>query len=177
MLTSPKVGLSPTMPHQLAGMRTEPPVSEPVPPKAESRGDRGGGPPRTNRRRSAGVERIAHIPVVPFLPDGVGCELGHAGLAQQHGSSLVQLRHDRRVCVRYPVPEAAGPDRGDDSARIEQVLVHDRNAVQRTAVVAAGELASSREAASSAVDSVKVISAHSADSGAGSARSARRPAR
>jgi hypothetical protein len=60
--------------------------------------------------------------------------------AQQDGAGVVQPRHRRGVARRYVVLEQPRMRRGAHARRVEHVLEAERDAVQRTAPPAGGEL-------------------------------------
>src|SRR5687768_4862544 len=106
-LTRPYVGLSPVMPHSAAGMRMEPPVSEPSVPALPG----------------GAVVRVEAL--------GAEGELMHVELAEIDRPRGGEPRHHGGVLVGDPVAEdPRAPGRPDATGQVE-VLQRDGHAVQR----------------------------------------------
>jgi hypothetical protein len=64
-------------------------------------------------------------------------ELGRVRLSQQNGAGGLRTRDDRRVPLGDEAGEEPGAARGPDAGGVERVLDRERDAVQRTELVAA----------------------------------------
>ena len=142
-LTRPWLGRRPTVPQKCAGMRTDPPVSVPSEAKtcraataaAEAPEDPpGGGGGGGNTRR---IPRIAAIAMVPVMAGRAGGEFRGAEGADLDRPGGVQPGENGRRALRDPVVEQDAAGGRDAAGPVEQVLVGDGDAVQRTAGFAA----------------------------------------
>src|SRR5581483_2081969 len=73
-------------------------------------------------------------------PDIVQRQGTHAQLRDEHGASRSQALYNGRILQRHTILEGLGTIRGADAGGVEEVLGAPRNAVQRTAVSARGDL-------------------------------------
>src|SRR3989304_5782944 len=100
----PCVGLSPTMPQTEAGLRTDPPLSEPM--------------------------GRAAIPGV--LPRPAAGEFVQVGLSHEDGSRVREPPRDLGVRAREPSGEKARSCRRGDARGVEDVLQADGDSVKRS---------------------------------------------
>ena len=135
----PSDGLSPTMPHHEAGMRTEPPMSEPsaraTQPDATAA--------RAAARRAAGragevVGVAGRAPQRAVGLQRVG-ELGRRRLPDDDGAGPAQRGDDVGVALGHPALEGERAERGDVPGRRRGVLDGHGDAVERSEVVAPGD--------------------------------------
>ena len=129
------------MPQAAAGMRIDPPVSVPSVASAMPGGDAR----RRSAARAAGrarrIVRIARRTERRVLVRRAERELVQVGLADEHRAGLPQMGDGRRVALGDVALAHARRRGGRRAADVEQILDRDRHAVQRSAVVAGGELA------------------------------------
>ena len=132
------------MPQTAAGTRMDAPVSVPTEaspmPVATAAAEPPLEPPGDARR----VVRIAHGTVRRVLAGGAERELVQVGAADDDRAGLVQPAHHRRIVWRDAVVEDVRCRSGDDARLVDDVLDRDGNAVERTAVDAAGAFAIGR---------------------------------
>ena len=123
------------------GIRIEPPVSVPIDamamPVATAMAEPLLDPPAL---RSGAWGLRAVMPKADSSPVVPKRQLVQVALADDHGVRLAQARHDRRIGARHVVEQrpGGGGGRGRPS-EIDQVLQCNRNALQRTAVLAVGQ--------------------------------------
>ena len=140
--SSPSVGFRPTMPQAAAGMRIEPPVSVPTEPKHMPVEQRR--PPSrrsirpADRDGSTGWRTGAERGLVAGRPER---ELVQVGLADDDRAGLAQPPHDRRVGRRRSRAGTSEPAVVGVPRDVDEILHRDRNAVQRAAIPAGGNLA------------------------------------
>ena len=128
----PRVGLSPTMPQQLAGIRIEPPPSEPCASGDQTGRHRGARSPARAARHPGGVPRRHR--------GRRALGLGVAGRAELRRTRLAEADHPRRsdpadhlvVEVGHEVGEHRRAEAGPDPGGRVQVLDRGRYAGQRT---------------------------------------------
>ena len=136
--TRPKLGLSPTLPQNAAGMRTDPAPSVPTPSGPQPGGDGR----RRAARRPAGrlrrVPRVAGDAGQRRVGLALAAELGRRRLADQHGAGLAQAGRRRRVDVPrlVGVDGPAAPPRRPAPGQ-DEVLDRRRHAVERADRLAA----------------------------------------
>ncbi len=128
------------MPQAAAGMRIEPPVSVPMVASAMPAATLAADPPLDPPGDRVGIVRVARRPERRVLVGRPERELVQVGLADEHRAGLAQVGDRRRIAFG-DVAVAHARRRGRrHAADVEQVLDRDRHAVQRTAVVAGGQL-------------------------------------
>ena len=128
--TTPGDGRKPTTPHTAAGMRSEPPVSEPVQTGSMSQASATAEPPDEPPAFSAGIERIAGRAPHGIARIGAGPELGHVGLGDDHRAGLAHQRHHGGVGLRHEVAMQRRAVGGEQALGLVQVLDAGRQAVQ-----------------------------------------------
>src|SRR5262249_48314349 len=89
--------------------------------------------------RSAFVE-IPRIHCLTAEPNVVQCQSTETELRDQYSASIVQLLHDGCIAFWDAIAERLGSIRGADPCCVEQILSSPRNAVQRPAILAGGDL-------------------------------------
>ena len=128
------VFLKPTMPHSAAGMRIEPPVSEPRPMKAAPVATDTAAPDDEppGMRGTAASAGLAGRAVVRVDADARERELRHVGATQQGAAGGPQAGDGRAVRWRQRrIREHARAGRGGLAGDVEQVLDRHRQAGQR----------------------------------------------
>ena len=103
----------------------------------ERRRGRGAGPGARSRRAFLEQPRVHRLAAEP---DVVERERAERELRDEHRAGLVQPAHDRGVRRRHAIAERLGAVGRRDVLRVEQILHAVRDAVQRTAVLAGGDL-------------------------------------
>ena len=125
----------------LAGIRTDPPVSDPSPigamPAATATPVPELDPPG---RWGSGCHGLCGVPVVGVDAGAAVRELHRDGLAEQHHPGPGEAIDDGAVGVRHVVCEEAGARGGRQPRHVVQVLGHVGDAVQRAEVDARAEL-------------------------------------
>ena len=129
----------PTTPHSDAGWRIDPPVSDPKASGANPAATAAADPPDEPAGHAAGVERVAGRPERRVLGARSHRELVEIGLADDHGTGLLEPGDDRRVVGRHPSLEDARRARGDHAASAHVVLQCDRHTGQRPGIVTCGD--------------------------------------
>ena len=144
--TSPGDGRSPTTPHSAAGMRSEPPVSEPVAQRQHVDRQRR----RRAARRAAGIERriegVAGRAPHRVARVGAGAHVGHVGLGGDDRAGRAQPGDERVVARRHVAAQAHVAVGGEQPGGVLQVLHAERQAVQRAERRAAHHLRLGRRA-------------------------------
>ena len=132
--TRETVGFHPTRPHKAAGMRIEPPVSDPMAAIAmrsltDTAAPEEEPPGMRCARRSKGFSGVPKCEVQP--QPGIG-ELGHVGLADDDRSRGPQARNGRCIgCGGRGIGERQGSGPGDRARDIEQILDRYRQPLER----------------------------------------------
>ena len=138
--TSRAVLLKPTMPCSAAGMRIEPPVSEPSATPGRTAGHRGGaagGRPAGCARLCIDAQRrgVGGRTVVRVDAHAREGELRHVGAADDRGAGAAQPGHGRAVGAgRRCTGEQRRAGRRDLAGNVEQVLDRHREARQRAGI-------------------------------------------
>ena len=125
------------MPQNAAGLRSDPPVSEPeqigTMPVASATADPPDEPAAERRR----IERIAGRTIDGVARVRAGAEFRRVGLADDDRTGLAHRRHDAFVGSGDVVAEDRAAEGGAQTSGFLQVLDADRQAVQRRQIVAA----------------------------------------
>ena len=120
--TRPQVGLKPTIPHQAAGMRIEPPESVPSATSASPAASAGAVPAARAAREPAGRDRVRNGAEVRVLGrDPVG-ELVQVRLADVRVAGALEPRDGLGGCVRDVVGEQDRAVGRRQAGGVEQVL-------------------------------------------------------
>ena len=130
------------MPQAAAGIRIEPPVSVPIVASAMPAATLTADPPLDPPGDRDGRRRVARRTERRVLVRRAEGELVQVGLADEHRAGLPQVaRSTGASCVGDVALAHARRRRRRRARDVEEVLDRDRHAVQRSAVVAGGELA------------------------------------
>ena len=119
------------MPHSAAGMRTEPPVSEPMPPGTMRAPTATPTPPLEPpgmRLGSYGLRAAPKAALWLVMPYASSCRLA---LPNDERAGVEQLLHDRRVALRAVLAQPRRAAGGRHVGGVEVVLQRERHAVQR----------------------------------------------
>ena len=138
-LTRPKVGRRPDAPQARQGETMLPSVSLPMAKPTSPAGDRRGRAGRRAARAGPRVPRAAGPAAEPLVAhrQRTQRQLGH-----QHGAGLLEPGRHGRLDVDHPVLERRRAPGRRVSGIGDQVLGSPGNAVQRTAILAGGDLRS-----------------------------------
>ena len=120
--TSPHVGLKPTMPHQAAGMRIEPPESVPSADVGEPGCERGAVPAARPAREPAGCDRVRDGAEVRILGRGPVGELVQVRLADVRVARALEPDDGLGRCNRDVLGEQDRPVRRRQAGGVEEVL-------------------------------------------------------
>ena len=109
-------------------------------PEDEPRGDRGRRAARRAARDVTRPPRVLDVTVVGVVPEGPERELRHVELAERHGAAVAQAAHGGALVLGRKVLARDRAARGRQPADVAEVLVGERNAVERPAREAGGQL-------------------------------------
>ena len=129
--TTPGVGRRPTRPFQAAGLRSDPPRSPPSASGTIRQARATAPPPLEPPAERAGVPRIAGGAEHRVERVRARAPLGRVGLADHDRAGLAQPGGQQRVLVGDVIAERRRAVGGAHTGRVDQVLVRDRQAVQR----------------------------------------------
>ncbi len=156
-LTSPTVGLIPTMPFELAGHRIEPSVSVPTAPAARSAETATADPELDPQGLRSSAYGLRHCPPRALHPlvERVERKFAHSdrfALPKIDGASRTEARHRERVAGRLASSSAREPAVVRmRPGRLQVVLHEDRDPVERTARPGGARSASNPSASPSGV--------------------------
>ena len=133
--TTPNVALNPATPHREAGMRIEPPPSEPIASGTIPAATAEPAPPEEPPGTRPGSQRVRRPAVEVVVGDAAVAELGDVGPADHDRPRLEQPLQEGGRHVGLKAEQRARPVGRLDALLPDDVLDADRDAGQRTGIV------------------------------------------
>ena len=131
----------PTTPHLAAGMRSEPPMSEPVQSASMSQASATAEPPEEPPALSWGLKGLPVAPQTALRVLAPAPNSGCVGLGNDYGTGLTQEGDHSGVGFRHVIPVERRAVAGQQPLRIAQILDAGRQAVQCAELLAAQDRA------------------------------------
>ena len=121
----------PNSPQHDAGMRIEPPPSEPCASGIAPAATAAAAPPDEPPGVCSGLHGLRHAPFSADSVIGGAPELGRVRLSEHDEARVLDAPHDRRVVHRHVLGERARRERRANARGLVQVLDEDRDAAER----------------------------------------------